>query len=55
MHSIIIIILGFTKYEIKNRILYSADQVSKSKYFVNLLNKRYIVPDNPHCAFWRYD
>ena len=47
--------LGFTRYEIKNRILYSADQVSKSKYFVNLLNKKYIVPDNPHCAFWIYD
>ena len=47
--------LGFTRYEIKNRILYSADQIAKSKYYVNLLNKKYIVPHNPHCAFWIYD
>ena len=47
--------LGFTRYEVKNNILYSADQVTKSKYYVNLFNKKYIVPDNPHCAFWIYD
>ena len=47
--------LGFTRYEIKNKVPYSADQVAKSKYYVELLNKKYIVPDNPHCAFWIYD
>ena len=47
--------LGFTRYEIKNKIFYSADQVAKSKYYVNLSNKKYIVPDNPHSAFWIYD
>ena len=47
--------LGFTRYEIKNKIFYSTDQVAKSKYYVNLLNKKYIVPHNPHCAFWIYD
>jgi len=47
--------LGFIRYEIKNRVLYSADQVAKSKYYVKLKNKEYVVPDNPHCAFWVYD
>jgi len=47
--------LGFTRYEINNKNYYSADQVAKSKYFVKLLNEKYIVPDNPHCAFWIYD
>jgi len=47
--------LGFTRYEINNKNYYSADQVAKSKCFVKLQNKKYIVPDNPHCAFWIYD
>jgi len=47
--------LGFTRFEIKNKTLYSADQVAKSKYYVNLSSKKYIVPGNPHCAFWIYD
>jgi len=47
--------LGFTRYEIKNKILYSADQVTKSKFYVDLLEQKYIVPDNPHSAFWIYD
>lgn len=47
--------VGFTRYEIKNKTLYSADQIKKSKYYVNLLNKKYIVPNNPYCGFWIYD
>jgi len=47
--------LGFTRCEIKNKIYYSSDQVAKSRYYVNLLDKKFIVPDNPHCAFWIYD
>ena len=47
--------LGFTRYEIKNKTFYSSDQVVKSKYYVRLLNRKYIVPHNPYCAFWIYD
>jgi len=47
--------LGFIRYEINNKILYSADQVAKSKYYVNLMDKQYVIPDNPYCGFWIYD
>ena len=47
--------LGFLRYDIKNKIFYSDDQVAKFKYYVNLLNKKYIVPQNTSCAFWIYD
>ena len=47
--------LGFLRYDIKNKTFYSPDQVAKSKYYVNLLNKKYIVPQNTSCAFWIYD
>ena len=47
--------LGFLRYEIKNKTFYSDDQVAKSKYYVNLLNKKYIVPQNTSCAIWIYD
>ena len=43
------------KYDIKNKTLYSPDQIDKSKYYVNLLNKKYFVPQNTSCAFWIYD
>ena len=35
--------LGFLRYDIKNKTFYSPDQVAKSKYYVNLLNKKYIL------------
>ena len=47
--------LGFLRFEIKDRTLYAPDQVSQSKYYINLKDKKYVVIDNPHCAFWIYD
>ena len=47
--------LGFLRYEIKNKTYYSDDQVAKSKYYVNLLNKKYIIPQNTSCGLWIYD
>ena len=47
--------LGFLRYDIKNKIFYSPDQIVKSKYYVNLLNKKYVVPQNTSCALWIYD
>ena len=47
--------MGFLRYEIKNKTFYSDDQVAKSKYYVNLLNKKYIVPQNTSCTIWIYD
>ncbi len=49
--------LGFLRVE-KNRKdnkLYSSDQITKSHYYVNLHKKKYLVLENPYCAFWIYD
>ncbi len=49
--------LGFLRIEInkKTKTLYSADQVKKSKFYTLIENKKYIILDNPHYAFWIFD
>jgi len=49
--------LGFLRVEMnkKDKKLYSTDQISKSKKYVKLNNKKYFVPTNPYCGFWIYD
>ena len=49
--------LGFLRVELNktDKKLYSTDQVEKSKYFVNLTNKKFVVLANSNCSFWIYD
>ncbi len=49
--------VGFVRVEVnkKDKLMYTADQVSKSKFFVEINSKKYLVISNPHCAFWIYD
>ncbi len=49
--------VGFVRVEVnkKDKLMYTADQVSKSKFFVEINFKKYLVISNPHCAFWIYD
>ena len=49
--------LGFLRVEKnkKDKALYTADQIEKSKYFVKILSKKYLVISNPHCPVWIYD
>ena len=49
--------LGFLRTEVnkKNKKLYSTDQVEKSRYSINLSNKKYVVLANSNCSFWIYD
>jgi len=49
--------LGFLRVEInkKNNLLYSTDQISKIKYYVNIDNKKFVKLENSNCSFWIYD
>jgi len=49
--------LGFLRVEKnkKNKHLYSADHIEKSKYTIKLDKTNFIIPSSPHCSFWIYD
>lgn len=49
--------LGFLRVEInkKDSLLYSTDQISKIKYYINLNNKKFVKLENSNCSFWIYD
>ena len=49
--------LGFLRVEInkKNKLLYSTDQISKIKYYVNVDNRKFAKLENSNCSFWIYD
>jgi len=49
--------LGFLRVEInkKNNLLYSTDQISKIKYYVNVDKKKFVKLENSNCSFWIYD
>ena len=49
--------LGFLRTEIKRKsnLLFSTDQVSKIKYYVNLYKIRFAKLENSYSAFWIYD
>tara|TARA_Y100000817_G_scaffold309953_1_gene299843 strand:- start:653 stop:1588 length:936 start_codon:yes stop_codon:yes gene_type:complete len=49
--------LGFLRVELnkRNKKFYSTDQVEESKYYVDLLKKKYLVLANSNSSFWIYD
>jgi len=49
--------LGFLRTEIKRKsnLLYSTDQVSKIKYYVDLCKIRFVKLENSNSSFWIYD
>ena len=49
--------LGFLRTEIKRKsiLLYSTDQVSRIKYYVDLCKIRFAKLENSNCSFWIYD
>ena len=49
--------LGFLRVEInkKDKLLYSTDQISKTKYFIKFDNKKFAKLENSNCSFWIYD
>ena len=49
--------LGFLRTEIKRKsnLLYSTDQVSRIKYYVDLCKIRFAKLENSYCSLWIYD
>lgn len=46
--------LGFLRVE-KNKDLYAIDQIKKLKFYKTIDKNKFIVIENPYCAFWIYD
>lgn len=49
--------LGFLRVETKKKdnLLYSTDQISKIRYYVNINDVKFAKLENSNCSFWIYD